>query len=290
MPRAAKILPSFMSRQVADARRFYLEGEGTEKSGTAVVSGGWERTAADYEIRREGFPFLTLEFVAGGRGTLRLKGKEHPLTRGVVFAYGPGLAHEITTDATERLSKYFVNFSGAGAEAAMRAAGIAPGTCHAVAAIDEVQAGFEHLLAAGRRGTPRAARIAALQGQILLLLVAEVRLPSGARAHRARETFLRCRSYLEENFATLATAEEAAAACHVAPAYLSRLFRRFAGQPAYRFLMRLKMHQAAALMEQRQMNVSETADAMGMDPFHFSRAFKRVHGRSPLAFLRSRGG
>lgn len=105
------------------------------------------------------------------------------------------------------------------------------------------------------------------------------------RAAGSRQTFLRRRDFLEQNFGALRTAEEAAAACGVAPAYLSRLFRRSTGQPAYRCLMRLKMNRAAALLERGALNVGETADAMGMDPFHFSRAFKRVHGRPPVSFL-----
>ncbi len=250
------------------------------------MCGGWERTERDYRIRRTGFHYFGLEFVAGGRGTLRMGGRTHALSRGVVFAYGPGIAHEIVTDAEDRLSKYFVDFSGANAKAAMAAAGLAPGACETVASADEVQAAFEHLLAAGRRGTPAAAEIAALQGQILLLLLAEERLPAGTRAAGSRQTFLRCRDFLELHFATVRTAEEAAAGCGVAPAYLSRLFRRYTGQPAYRFLMRLKMNQAAAMLERGVWNVGETAEAMGMDPFHFSRAFKRVHGRPPVSFLR----
>lgn len=285
MPRASQVLPSFISQQVSDARRFYFEATSRRAGRPRVVCGGWERTERDYRIRRSGFRYLGLEFVAGGSGTLRMRGRTHALSRGVVFAYGPGVAHEIVTDAEDRLSKYFVDFSGASAKAAMAAAGIAPGACHAVASADEVQAAFEHLLAAGRRGTPAAAEIAALQGRILLLVLAEERLPGGTRAAGSRQTFVRCRDFLEQNFATLRTAEEAAAACGVAPAYLSRLFRRYTGQPAYRFLMRLKMNQAAALLERGALNVGETADAMGMDPFHFSRAFKRVHGRPPVSFL-----
>ncbi len=285
MSRRAEVLPAFMSKQVVAARRFYLAERAGESRRPTVVCGGWERATRDYQIRRAGFRYSALEFVVGGRGSLRMGGRVHPLSRGVVFAYGPGVPHEITSDATEPLSKYFVDFGGAGAARAMTAAGIAPGVCHRVAAVEEVQAAFEHLLATGQRRTPTAAKIATLQGQILLLLVSEVRLPGGARTHRARRTFLRCRDYLERNFATLRTAEEAAAACRVAPAYLSRLFRRFAGEPAYRFLMRLKMDQAAALLEQQQLNVSETAEVFGMDPFHFSRVFKRVHGRPPLSFL-----
>ena len=277
-----------MSRQVAEARRFYLSSFAKRNDGPCVVSGGWERCARDYKIRRPGFPYLTVEFVAGGRGTLHICGREHDLVRGTVFAYGPGIDHVITTDPINRLSKYFVNFSGRGAAAAMREAGIAAGACHAVAVADEVQAAFEHLLTAGRRGTQTAARVAALQGQILLLMVSEVRLPSGTRENQALQTFRRCQQFLEENFLSVNTAEEIARTCHIAPAYLSRLFRRFAGQPAYRFLMRLKMNHAATLLEQQHLRVREVADAFAMDPFHFSRAFKRVHGLSPVAFLRSR--
>lgn len=282
-------LPSFMSQQVAEARRFYLSTFPRRQQGPRVVSGGWERCARDYRIRRTGFPYLTVEFVAGGRGTLQIGGREHALVRGTVFAYGPGITHVITTDPANRLSKYFVNFSGRGAAAAMRDAGIAAGACHAVAVVDEVQAAFEHLLATGRRGTQTAAQVAALQGQILLLMVSEVRLPSGTHESQALHTFRKCQRFLEENFATVNTAGEIASACHIAPAYLSRLFRRFAAQPAYRFLMRLKMNHAATLLEQKRLMVREVADAFAMDPFHFSRAFKRVHGLSPVAFLRSRG-
>jgi AraC-like DNA-binding protein len=37
------------------------------------------------------------------------------------------------------------------------------------------------------------------------------------------------------------------------------------------------------------MIVREVAEQLGLDPFHFSRVFKRVHGVSPAEFLRRRG-
>lgn len=282
-------LPSFMSRQVVEARRFYLPPASWRRSGEpVVVCGGWERCSPDYEIRRSGFPHLTLEFVVGGRGVLELGGRTHALTRGTVYAYGRGLPHVIQTDPVDRLSKYFVNYAGPGAEAALRAAGLAPGGCHAVAAVDEIQAAFEQLLFTGRRTTRSAVRITALQGRILLLLISDVRLRNASGSNQAFQTFLRCQRVIEDGFASFRTAEQAAAACHVAPAYLTRLFRRFAGVPAYQFLMRLKMNHAATLMDHRGLLVREAADALAMDPFQFSRSFKRVHGLSPQAFTRSR--
>ena len=77
--------------------------------------------------------------------------------------------------------------------------------------------------------------------------------------------------------------QEDGQACHIAPAYLSRLFRRFAGQPAYRFLMRLKMNHAATLLEQPRVMVREVADASKIS---VANAKSRVH-RGRL-FLRKR--
>ncbi|HEU5080108.1 MAG TPA: AraC family transcriptional regulator [Opitutaceae bacterium] len=278
-----------MSRQVVEARRFYLPPSSWRNSSEpAVICGGWERCSPEYEIRRPGFPHLTLEFIVAGRGTLQLCGRTYTLRRGTVFAYGAGMPHVFSTDSKDRLAKYFVNFAGKGAEEAMRAAGIPPGVCHGVTAVDEIQAAFEQLLFAGRRTMRTAARITALHGRIILLLMSETRVTNAAHANRALETFLRCRKVIEENFASFRTAEEAAAACYVAPVYLSRIFRRFAGVPAYQFLLRLKMNHAATLMDHRHLLVREAADALKIDPFQFSRAFKRVYGVSPQAFIRSR--
>ncbi len=49
------------------------------------------------------------------------------------------------------------------------------------------------------------------------------------------------------------------------------------------------MQHAAALLDGGQMIVREVAEQLGLDGFHFSRVFKRVHGVSPAEFLRRRG-
>ena len=288
VPRRSQVFPSFISQAVVRARRFYLGPSQDESTGLHVICGGWERSAPGYHIARSDFRYLAVEFVAGGHGTLLMGGREHALSRGTVFAYGPGISHEIQTDSSDRLSKYFVDFSGSEAVPALAEAGIPPGACQGVADPAEVQAALERVVEAGKRGTPIATRMTALQVRMLLLVLADVRLPAGTRGIQAQRTFLRCRDLIEKRHSGLRTAEEAAAACGLAPAYLSRLFRRFAGQPVYQFLMRLKMSEAAALLRRNALSVSETAEMFGMDPFHFSRAFKRVHGRAPVHFRTGR--
>ena len=71
------------------------------------------------------------------------------------------------------------------------------------------------------------------------------------------------------------------------PAYLCRLFGRFGHQSPYRYLVRLRMAQAARRLQSPGTLVKQVAGDLGFtDPFHFSRTFKRVFGVSPGRFIR----
>jgi AraC-like DNA-binding protein len=73
--------PDFFSPQVHEARRFYLKLNPPRSREAAVVCGGLEYTSTDYRIRREHFPFYSLEYVARGRGTVELRNESNgPLT------------------------------------------------------------------------------------------------------------------------------------------------------------------------------------------------------------------
>ena len=48
--------PEFFSKQVAQARRFYLERAKGKDSRMKVVCGGCEHTRVDFEINRKNFP------------------------------------------------------------------------------------------------------------------------------------------------------------------------------------------------------------------------------------------
>ena len=78
--------PDFLSQQVTAARRFYLDLTPRPTKGLTVVCGGWEECAPDYTIDRATFPYLSIEFVAAGRGELLLAGRRHEL--------GPARQHQ----------------------------------------------------------------------------------------------------------------------------------------------------------------------------------------------------
>jgi AraC-like DNA-binding protein len=72
----------------------------------------------------------------------------------------------------------------------------------------------------------------------------------------------------------------------VDPAYICRLFKRYAHQSPWQYVLRLKMRDAAQRLQSHQVLVSDVAYEFGFhDPFQFSRTFRRVLGISPRQFV-----
>ena len=281
--------PAFVSEQVTSARRFYLDLKPRPTKGLTVVCGGWEECAPDYTIDRATFPYLSIEFVASGRGELLLNGTPHPIGPGTLFAYGPGVPHRIRTSPEERLGKYFVDFTGERGRRLLREVKLAPGAVVELAASTEVRHAFDTLIRLAAAHDRHTARACALQLELLLLVTARARQPGSPSERRALASFERCRQYLDTNFLTLRSLEETAAACHVDVSYLCRLFRRFHGEKPFRYLQRLQMQWAAERLHHSGLLIRQVADELGIDPFQFSRTFKRIHGVSPSVFLSTRG-
>jgi AraC-like DNA-binding protein len=279
--------PEFFSPQVREARRFYLNLSPPAGRRPAVVCGGRENCTADYAISREDFPYYAVEFVAGGNGSLMLSGRKYTLAPGTVFSYGPGVPHEITGSATHPLVKYFVDFSGRQAAAMLRQYGLPPGSAARTADPGDIQDAFDDLVANGLKNTRYSSAICDALLECLMLKIADSFLPGDAAQSPAFATYRRCRRHIQTHYGQLKTLAQAAKQCHVDPAYLCRLFRRYDHQSPYQFLMRLKMNQAAGRLQEPGSLVKQVAAELEFDdPGHFSRTFKSVFGLSPEAFRR----
>jgi AraC-like DNA-binding protein len=281
--------PGFFSTQVSRARRFYLNLSPAPRTDLAVVSGGVEHCTPDYVIRRKSFPFYAVEFVARGGGRLRFKQAEHRLLPRSVFSYGPGVAHEISTDPDHPLTKYFVDFTGVQAARLLESCLLRSGTVSQIFPPSEIQPLFDELIRCGLRSTPQTSRICARLLEGLLLQVAESRAPLPGRETLAFTTYQRCRDYILCHFLRLRTLEQIARECHVDNAYLCRLFKRYDHQTPYRLLIRLKMNYAAERLQTPGILAKQIAEEIGFtNPFHFSRAFKSVFSVSPRTLTQMR--
>jgi len=288
-PICAQQEPAFFSPQVDKARRFYLNLQPSRGTALAVVCGGVEHCAEDYEICRDTFPFYSIEYVARGRGEVNLKESKFTLQPGRLFAYGPGVAHHITGDADDLLVKYFVDFAGTGAKALLRSSGLLSGQATEVFPANALQPLFDELIQVGLQGRRGASALCAKLLQCLALRMVAARAPMNGSETLAFSTYRQCRGHIEQHYIRLKTLEQIAAECHSNNAYLCRLFRRYDQQSPYQFLLRLKMNHAAERLQQPNVLVKQVAEEIGFsDPFHFSRLFRSVLGLSPDSFRRIR--
>ena len=182
-----------------------------------------------------------------------------------------------------------MDFTGSQSSALLAGCGLAAGRVSQVFPPTELQSLFDELIHCGlkaSRGSP------ALCDSLLRCLALKLRdshAPVAGAEQLAFSTYQTCRQHLQQHFRRLKTLEQASAECHVNQAYLCRLFRRYDRQSPYQFLLRLKLNPAAELLHQPGALVKQAAEAAGFeDPFHFSRAFKRMFGLPPDEFRRLR--
>lgn len=276
--------PSFLSTQVTASNRFWLQPPKNPSHNLAVICGGWEQCSADYRIDRSTFPYRSVEFVAKGSGSLVLAGQTYPLRPGVVFTYGPDVPHQIRTDPEAPLLKYFADFDGRAGLALLADCGLGGGIPVQLANLAAVRARFDELIWLGSVADVRTVRTCALQFELLLHAIARAIEPPTPRARHVRETFNRCREFIEHNFLSVSSLAEVSARCHVDASHICRVFREFHSESPLQYLLRLRMQWAADRLLRSTARINEVADELGMDAFHFSRLFKRVHGISPGKF------
>jgi len=282
-------VPAFYSTQVIKARRFNLDVQGGRQQALTVVCGGCEHCEPDFRIDRADFPFYSIEYVARGKGTLRLGAETYPLFAGAVFSYGPKIPHVISTDPRDRLVKYFVDFTGSQAQPMLQEHSPHPGQMVHVGFPAQIQHIFDDLIMNGQTGSRYSHLICATVLTHLTLKIAETVVATEATKSLAFSTYQTCCEFMRENYLGLKSLAQISEACHVDEAYLCRLFQRFDDQSPYQFLMRLKMSAAAQQLQDPSALIKEIAYKLGFSSaFHFSRRFKQIYGVSPDTFRRLR--
>ncbi len=278
-----------LSQQVTGARYFFLNLAPRQAAPVTLVMGGREHCNPDYAVVRRNFPFYVLEYVVRGVGSVKLDGKAHTLSPGMVFATAPTTRCEIHTDPRDPMEKYFLAFAGTDVPARLRRCGVPSGRARQLAAHAEVTSVLEDLVREGQRSGALARRICAVLFELLLLKIEDTSTLAPHASEPAREAFLRCKALIDAQAERLGTLEEIARATNVEASSVCRWFRRYQGTSPYQYLLRRKMNLAAEHLVENGGLVKEAAQRVGFaDPYHFSRVFKSVHGVAPSDLLRYR--
>lgn len=284
----AKQTASFISTQVLSGEYYYLNLTPDKNTPETVVCGGREQCAPTYRIERDHFKFHSIEFVSSGRGTLTMNGKSYPLRPGAIYCYGPRTKHIIETDPERPMLKHFVDFTGTELVELLKQTDFLKGAPLFVSRPFRIRSIFENLITSGNTESRNRDAICALRLRLLILSADDYAMDPDAAFSPAWQTYLRCRQHIERNYLEIVNIAEVAATCFVDQAYLSRLFKRFAEETPLQLLTRLKMGKAAELLGSGELLIKQVAEEVGfVDPYHFSRVFKRVYGIPPETFTKA---
>lgn len=243
----------------------------------------------DYVVERSNFPYYAIEWVSEGHGILDMGGKEHELRLGSLFAYGPGIPHRIVNLQPENMRKYYLDLAGTEAKMWLMKLDLLKGRPVTVGRPHELVELWNLIDREARDVAEHSHTICEMLVRVLLQKIQQriVRARSG-ESSEAFQTFEMARRLIEERFLEFRTVEEVAAEIGFSPIYLSRLFKRFAGSGAYRYLLRLRMNYAAELILERGLKVSAVGARLRYaDAFQFCRAFKRVYGVPPSSLSKT---
>jgi AraC-like DNA-binding protein len=286
-----KNLPPFVSNQVESARRYFLNLAAKRDGPLRVVCGGIERTRSDYHIERETFPYHCLEFVAEGNGMFERHHRTEPISAGSVLCYSPSTPHRISGDGAGSMLKYYVDFVGAESSILLNQAGFSERITRRVAEPAEITDLFEGLHRDAESDHPLAEEVCACRLRLLLLKLGAMSDWAGDHVSQSEKTFREAKAWFLARGGSAPRISEAAEAIGVTPEHLSRLFKRYAQTTPHRYVERIRMQRALELLVDHGLKVIQVSELLGFtDQFHFSRSFKRVHGRPPTTFLRALGG
>ena len=99
---------------------------------------------------------------------------------------------------------------------------------------------------------------------------------------QAEEWITRLLQEMRMNQAHFVSPEEAAEMAHMSVRTMSTRFKRIMGKTLHEYQLSMKLEMAYHALSTGRYSVKEVAQTFGFcDPYHFSRAFKKVYGISP---------
>lgn len=108
------------------------------------------------------------------------------------------------------------------------------------------------------------------------------------KGREREERILQSIQYMRDHIGQPCDLEELAEVARFSPSHYSHLFKEQTNASPIQFFIRLKMQRACELLHTTNQTVESIARQVGYtDPFHFSRMFKKVIGKSPSEYRKA---
>lgn len=267
---------------VLDAKYFYYETGPTSNSNLAIVCGGYEKCASDFELNRSNYPYHVVKYTVKGKGTLRIHSRTHPLQNGSLSSFSPGTVHIYKADPNDPLEHIFITFIGKQAKKLLTDSTLNTKGVIDVPNPDKVLSIFQTVLSNGLKKTEYSQQLNCSYLRILLLELASNIDSSDNPTSISAATYKKAKKYIDDNFSEVYSVRQVADQCRINIRYMSRLFKQHNYMTPRQYITGLKMNKAATMLLSTTFNVNQISYSVGFeDQYHFSRCFKKHFGLSP---------
>jgi AraC family transcriptional regulator, arabinose operon regulatory protein len=234
-----------------------------------------------------------ISWTVGGVGRYRLAGLEVMAQAGMAVLLAPGTPHDYATIGEEEPWRfYWAHFvPRAGWLAWLNFPQVRPGLAAIKISSDEA---FQQIVSAFQRVLRVNAERRPFQEDLAQNALEEVIIRLAQQQYRPVERFVdrrvgQIQEYLEQHYSHPVSLEEIARLVSLSPWRVSHLYKNQTGHTITESLTQLRLRQAARLLAYTSRTMLEIATDVGFESaYYFSRLFKKVYGKSPLAYRKEK--
>ncbi|MFP4561935.1 MAG: AraC family transcriptional regulator [Spirochaetia bacterium] len=226
-------------------------------------------------------------YLSGGRGKLRMRQGEYPLSAGMAFLVFPGVWHWYASDLETGWDEYWVGFKGRYAQTLLEngilstdrpviEVGISSTITHL----------FHEMFETAEREPPGFQP--KLAGSVIRLLAYSLSYASQqSHGDETERIVQQARISMENHLFDNLDMEELSGQLEISYTHFRTLFKNYTGQSPYQYYLNMKINKAKEMLETGELSVKEVAlDLAFENQYYFSRLFKKKTGVSPSCWYR----
>lgn len=230
------------------------------------------RGRSDYHIL-----YLVSGYLDAEIGTQKVR-----IQSGQCGVWYPGVRHMYTFTAEGDATTFYLHFTGAAVDEAMRFISPASPPVYTITERTAFESLFRQIL---RVHLAKSNNFILEENALLMQIISILAQSSNSSKPAIRKDILHAmehmRSHLSEDFSV----EQYAASVNLSSSRFSHLFTKTVGISPHQYLTRLRLEWAQTYLRDSTMSIAEISDTVGFsDPLYFSRLFSKTYGLSPKAY------
>lgn len=231
-----------------------------------------------------------LIYVAKGKGTFIIDGKENVVKEGSMVIYYPGESQNYFYYVSDSPVIYWIHFSGSSASEFLKMNRINHSGIYYFGMKNELIIIFDKLIKELQIKQVNYFEMCNLYTKELITLISRNLAESMDTSYK-KNSLLECSlEYFNDNYNTNINIKRYAESCNISCCWFIRSFKEYIGTTPTQYITNIRINKAKSLLNSNSLSVREIADLIGYEnPLYFSRIFKKNVGMSPLAYRQNEG-